>query len=161
MEHDFHRRLALGRRQRAVLTQPVVNVLHIHYRVVDKRAYGDRYAAETHGVDGITHEMEDKYGDYYRHRERHNGYDGGADIHQEEEQHYDDEEGTLEQSPLQIAYRRVDKFALAEDVAVDLHVGRQRAGYVGQLGVDALRKADSTDGRLFGDSDEDGRLLFH
>ena len=59
VEHHVKYRAAFLRRKHAVLAQMLPHILHIHYGVVHKRAYGNRHSAEAHGVDAQPHIMKD------------------------------------------------------------------------------------------------------
>ena len=48
---DLAHRLAFSGRQYGVAPQPLVDILDVDNRIVDKTAYGNGYTAETHGVD--------------------------------------------------------------------------------------------------------------
>ena len=95
VEDDGQGRLPEAWRQGAVLAQPAVHVLDIHYGIVDKRANGYGHAAKAHGVDGEPKEMEGQY--RYQQGERYGDerYDGSPDIHEEQEEHDDNKESTL------------------------------------------------------------------
>ncbi len=102
--YHFLGRYALGGGERAVFTQAFVDVLHVDNGVVDKAAYGYRYAAEAHGVNSVPHSVQYQHRHDYRQRQSHYGYYRGAYVHQEEEQHDYHKERAFEQRALQVRY---------------------------------------------------------
>ncbi len=139
------------------MTQTFVDILHVHDGVVDQRTYRDGDAAETHGVDGQPHEVESYDGDDYRQRQGYERNQSGAQIHQEEEQHYDYEDGSDKERLLQIAYRAGYEVRLAEYVGVDLYVIGKCTLQVGEFGVNLFSQLDCAGTGLLGHGDEYGR----
>ncbi len=117
--------LALPFGQTAVLAQPLVHILHIHYRVIHKAANRYRYAAEAHGIDSHTHGIEYQHRHYYGERKRYHRYHSRAHVHQEHEQHYYHKERALGERALQITYCAVYEVTLTENVGRHPYIGRQ------------------------------------
>ena len=83
-------------REGEILADAVVDIFNIDNGIVDQRSDGYSNAAEGHGVDGDSEPVEDEYGDDDREREGDDRDQGGAEIHQEDEQHDDDKDSALE-----------------------------------------------------------------
>ena len=91
--------LRLGR----CLTDSFIHVFDIDYGIIDQRANGNGHTTDAHSVERHAHEVEH----YDRHEQCQ--WDGdkrddrGSPVHQEDEKHNDHEEGTFDQSFLNIA----------------------------------------------------------
>ncbi len=61
MVYNRYGGLPLLRRKRPVVAQPLIYVFDIDYGIIDKRPDGNRYASQAHGIDGISHQVENQY----------------------------------------------------------------------------------------------------
>ena len=150
VEYHIYGRRPVLRRQRGVLPQAFVHILHIHDGIVHKATDGNGYTAEAHGVYRYSQHIKQQHSNDYGHRQGYNGDKCRAQIHQEEEQHYYNEQSTFEQRSLQIADGVLDKIALAEDIGVYFYIGGQRFLQRSQFAVYILGKLHGAFGRLFG-----------
>ena len=156
VEDHLQRSAPFGLGQAAVLAQAFVDVLHIDDGVVYQRPDGDGHTADAHGVDRQTHEFECQDRHQQRQRDRDQRNERRADVHQEEEQHDDDEHAAFVERFADVVDRTVDEPLLAEDVRRDLHVGRQRRPQVGDRGVEFFRQVERRGGGLLGDGHQHG-----
>ena len=144
----------------AVLPQAAVDILHVHNRIIDHHADGDRQAAEGHRVDRDAGELEIEPG----HDER-KGYGGqrdrrGAEVEQEEKKHDDDHDGAVPDRFLHVLDRRLDEIGLFEQL-VDFYVRRQRLADLRQRRLNLAREADGVDARLLLHGENHGGLAVH
>ncbi len=102
MIHHVEQRPTLSIGQGPVFADTLVDILNVDNGIVDKRADGNGNTAKAHGVDGEPEEMEHQHGHDYRQRQSYDRHHGCAHVHQEYEQHYDNEQRAHKQRLLKI-----------------------------------------------------------
>ena len=155
---DLENRQALRFRFGGVLSQTPDDVLHIDDGVVDQLADGNREAAEAHAVDRETEAVHRNDRGDQRQRQCEQRNDRGSHVHQEHNDHDDDEGGAFDERREQVVERLLDEVRLPEQIAMNLHALRQRALNVVERGVDSLGEFQRVHGGLLLDADDDGRL---
>ena len=84
--------------------------------------------------------------------------DRGSHVHQEHNDHEDDEGGAFDECREQVVERLLDEVRLPEEIAVDLHPLRQRTLDVLERGVDSLGQFQGVHAGLLLDAHDHGRL---
>ena len=141
-----------------VFPQPFVDILHVDDGVVYERADGDGHAAEAHGVDGMPRKAHDDDGDEQRQGHGRERDERHAAVHQEYQQHEDDEEGSLDEGVFDVVYRAVDEARLPEDIGRYLHVVRKARTELGDGRIECFGEVDGAGVGLFGDGYQHGRF---
>ena len=106
--------------------------------VVHHFANGDGQAAQGHGIDADTQCIHYQQAADEGHRHGNEGDERGAPVHQEQEQHRDDDQCAFQQGDIEVVHRRFDEVGLPEYLGIESDASRQLLPDVGQCRLDLV-----------------------